>query len=272
MLDIYTYTEAHSFMKDAWLEKKKRNANFSITAWSKKLGFENSSPLSLTLKGKRSLPKKYIPRVIETLELDPKEALYFEALVELSRSKTDEQKEYYLEQMQRLSPTGHRIVTSVDEYNTLSDPLSTAILEMSGLKGFRSQAKWIHERVRLNVTLENVEFALNRLERLGLIKKNAQGEIEKTHQNLKTEDDLSDLATKHFHQRISHFASKQVYEQSVEEREYQSYAFNMKRKDMERAKDRIRKFLDDFFTEFEAPENEGDETFQFNVQLFKLTK
>ncbi|MCB9082710.1 MAG: TIGR02147 family protein [Bdellovibrionaceae bacterium] len=273
MLSIYSYSEASQFLRDAWKEKKKRNPAFSMSAWAKQLGLENSSPLSLAFKGKRSLPKKYLPQVVQTLGLSGEEGLYLEALVDLSKAKTTPQRLFYLNRLKKLAPESELSRQVVDEYKFLSEPLHTAIIEMTDLKNFRPDPKWIHQKLRLSATLDEVTEALGRLIELKLLKQDfSSGKLYKTHAFLTTENDVADLGTKKFHEAISKFAAEQVYEQSLDEREFGSYSFNLKKGQMSKAKKKIRKFLDEFFQEFEAPAGEGDDTYQFNVQLFRVTK
>lgn len=273
MLSVYNYTEACQFLRDAWKEKKKRNPAFSMSAWAKQLGLENSSPLSLAFKGRRSLPKKYLPQIIQTLDLSSEEGIYLEALVDLSKAKSASQRLFYLNRLRKLAPESELSRQTVDEYKFLSEPLHTALIEMTDLKGFRPDPKWIFKRLLLPATLEEIAEALGRLVELKLLKQDfSDGRLYKTHAFLTTPDDVADLGTKKFHEAISQFAAQQVFVQSLDEREFGSYCFNLKKGQMAKAKKKMRKFLDEFFQEFEAPAGEGDETYQFNVQLFRVTK
>lgn len=273
MLSIYNYTEVHEFLRDSWKAKKKRNPAFSMTAWAKQLGLENSSPLSLAFKGKRALPKKYLPEVVRSLELNGDEGLYLEALVDLSKARTPEQRLFYLKRLNELSPVEGFDNNTVQEYKYLSDPIHTAIIEMTGLKGFRCDPRWIKNKLRFSVTIEEVEEVVNRLVDLNLLKNDpSQKVFIKTHKNLTTEHDVADLATKNYHKNISLFAAEQIFEQSVTEREFGSYTFNLKKNQMPKAKELIREFLNHFFNELEAETNASSDTYQFNVQLFKVTE
>lgn len=273
MLSIYNYTEVHKFFKDSWKEKKKRNPAFSMSAWAKQLGLENSSPLSLAFKGKRALPKKYLPDVVRSLGLSGDEGIYLEALVDLSKAKTPEQRLFYLKRLEELSPVEGFDNSTVEEYKYLSDPLHTVILEMTDLKGFRFDPRWIKNKLRLNVSLEEVQDALNRLVELKLLTADkGPKKVKKTYKNLTTENDVADLGTKTYHKNISEVAAEQVFEQELKEREFGSYTFNLKKGSMPKAKNLIREFLNNFFNEMEAEPNESNDTYQFNVQLFKMTK
>jgi uncharacterized protein (TIGR02147 family) len=272
MLEVYSYSELHTFLRDAWLSKKGRNQAFSLSAWARQLGFENSSPLSLALKGKRNLPKKYLPLVIKSLDLNSDQATYLEGLFDLAKAKSTEERLFYFRQLQKLAPKKLKN-TTVDEFKSLSEPIYGLILEMSALKGFQTDPYWIQKRIKMSVDIHQVSEAIQRLVKLELLKIEEKPRcFKKTHKDISTENDISDLATKEFHKAVSQLAAKAVAEQDVNTREFQSFTFNIRNKDLKKAKEKIRKFLDEFLVEFEAPEGEGDESYQLNVQLFSMTK
>lgn len=273
MLSIYNYTEFHKFLRDAWEEKRDKNPNFSMTAFAKKLGLENSAPLSLALRGKRGLPKKYLPQVISSLDLTQDEAIYLEALSDLSRAKTPEQKVLYLERLKKISPKNYLPDNTVEEFKFLSDPLHATLLEMTALKDFKPDPEWIQQKLALKYSLFEITDAFHRLKDLGFIEQDEKTKkIKKKQQHLRTPDDVADLGTQQFHKKSIGWAKNAVSSQPVDEREFHSYAFNIKKKEMKKAKEQIRKFLDQFFEEFEAPDGEGDSTVQLNVQLFRMSK
>ncbi len=272
MLDIYKYTEFHIFLTDAWKEKRSRNRAFSMTAWARQLGLENSSPLSLAFKGKRALPKKYLPQIIKTLGLDMNQASYLEALLDLSRAHTPEQKLLYLNRLKELAPGEAFNAKIVDEFKYLSDPLHGAIIEMTDLKTFKNDPEWIQARLQTPASLQEISETLERLVSLNLLRMDELGKLVKTHKHLTTEQDVADLGTQNYHKAVSDLAGKAVFEQDVSEREFDSYSFNLNKEKLKTAKARMRQFVNDFLKECEAQPGDGDETFQLNLQLFKLTK
>jgi uncharacterized protein (TIGR02147 family) len=272
MLDIYKYTEFHKYLTDAWREKRSRNAAFSMTAWAHQMGLENSSPLSLAFKGKRALPKKYLPQIIRTLNLDSQQGQYLEALLDLSRAKTPEQKLLYLERLKQISPSADIGGQTVEEFKYLSDPLHGAIIEMTDLKGFTEDAAWIQARLYYNVSIAEVTEAIERLVQLKLLKRGENGKLVKTHVHLTTPQDVADLGTQNYHKSVSEMAAVALFNQEITRREFNSYSFNMDRAKMAKAKKAMRQFINDFLNEFEAKPGEGDETYQLNLQLFQISK
>jgi uncharacterized protein (TIGR02147 family) len=272
MLNIYNYTEFHTFLTDAWRDKKARNRSFSMSSWAKQLGLENSSPLSLAFKGKRALPKKYLPQVIHSLDLDTNQAAYLEAMLDLFRARTPEQKLFYMGRLKALSPSSELNSEIVEEFKYLCDPIHSAIIEMTDLKTFKMDPAWVQSRIAHKVSLVDVEEAIKRLQDLKFLKLDESGKLKKAHRNLISPPDVADLGTQNYHKAICEIASQAVGDHDILTREFNSYSFNMRDSDMNRAKSVLRKFLNDFFSEFEAKPGEGDDVYQLNLQLFKMSK
>ena len=67
-------------------------------------------------------------------------------------------------------------------------------------------------------------------------------------------------------------AAEEVFKQDVAEREYNSMSFNIKEDKVAEAKLRLREFVQDFISEFQANPDESELTYQINNQFFKLDK
>ena len=80
------------------------------------------------------------------------------------------------------------------------------------------------------------------------------------------------MGVKKFHQKMSIIASEQVMEQEVNEKEFNSMSFNIKKEQIAEAKIRLRDFVNEFISEFQARPEESDLTYQINSQFFRLNK
>lgn len=271
MLSIYSYTDISLFLRDSLEFKKTCNSSFSLRAWARTLGFKNNTPLSLMLAGKRGVPKKYIPLFIQNLKLNKKEGTYFEALVDLSRSKTEDEKVFCHEKLVSLSPRAHAKVKEIETYHFLRNPLHMVLLEMTALKNFETDPKWIQERLSFKASKNEIINSLDRLHQLGLLKIN-QGKIEKTNEHIETSKDIATKAIQEYHKNISQIACNSLEDQPVLEREFNGYCFNIDPKSLPKAKEKIRSFIREFIDEFESKSGEGQETYQLSSQFFRLTR
>lgn len=271
MLDVFRYSDPCQFLHDAWKAKNAANPGFSLRAWSKKLGFGNSAPLSLMLGGKRPIPKKYLPAFIAHLDLSPSEGVFLEALVDCRQAKTPEAKQYYYQRLRGLSPSSPVNMVELEHFKFLEDPLHTVILEMTDLAAFDADPKWIQGRLRIKRSVSEIREALKRLMSLKLLRKEADGTLRKCQAHLATKSDILDEAVTLYHQGVSELAAEQVTQQHVLMREFNAFAMNIAEKDLPKAKRMIREFADQFIREIESKPSDGDETYQLNLQFFSVT-
>jgi len=271
-LSVYEYEDPSCYLKDAWAEKKKKNPSFSMRSWAKNLGFSNNTVLSLILNGKRPVPARHIPQFIESLDLSKAEGLYLETLIAFKNAKSAKEKSYFADRMNELNNGQPFKMFEIESFKFLSNPLHALIIEMTALKNFKPDPKWIVPKLRIKATLSEVSEAIKRCQALGFIKKTPQGTWEKSQAHISNRVDVVDSGSQEYHKNVSLLAAQEVSKQTIQNREFNGYALNFNVKDLPRAKKSIRKFIADFIEEYESPTKKGEETYQFNVQLFALTQ
>jgi uncharacterized protein (TIGR02147 family) len=271
MLSIYNYQDPAKYLSDAFEQKRLKNPAFSLRSWAMQLGMKSHGPLHAMLKGQRNIPKKYVPLLIKSFKMEKKEANYFEALIDLQRSKSIEEKEMYSERLKAMGPKETREVSEVEAYKFFSEPMHGFILELSQQKGFKSTLGYIKSKLVQNTNLKSIEDILARLESLGLLVKEGNKLVKKV-QHIYTTKDVMNLAVREYHKKLCHLASEQIETQSVETREYNGVCFNIKKSDIPKIKKSLRELSDQIIQEYEMSDGEGDETYQLNVHFFALTK
>ncbi|MBT4790220.1 MAG: TIGR02147 family protein [Halobacteriovoraceae bacterium] len=137
MDSIYDYLDATDFLNDKFKELQKERPSFSLRAWAKHLDMKSHGPLHAILKKQRMIPKKLVPKLIKTLKIDKNEVKYLEALVDFQRAKSIEEKEFYKEQLAKLSPTPLREINDLEAYKYITDPIHITLAEMTQLKNFK---------------------------------------------------------------------------------------------------------------------------------------
>jgi uncharacterized protein (TIGR02147 family) len=138
---------------------KRRNPRFSLRSFAVKLGI-NHSTLSQVLRGKRRLSARGLEIAGKRLGLSD-EAI--RAYVASSRKKTNTK-----------VPTEeiHKVHLHLDTFQLLSAWQHYAILELLRLRGFKADSRWIAST--LGIAVEDVNIALQRLLRLGLLEMTAR--------------------------------------------------------------------------------------------------
>ena len=271
VISIYNYLEPANYLKDRLAILKDEIPGFSLRAWSKHLGMKSHGPLHAILNKQRRIPKKLVPIFIKTLKLDKQELRYFEILVDFQRSKTPQEKEFYLDRLRQLSPKPLREINDLEAYKYITDPIHIILAELTQLKSFKDDPVWIKQHFRLNQNLRDIENIINRLKSLGVIEAAGKKMLKPVkHKYTKFEIESADI--QNYHKTCSKMAIDQISKQNVEEKEFNAIAFNIKKKDLPKMKEQIREFINTLVDNYEAGAHQGDETYQLNLQLFSLSK
>lgn len=270
-MNIFDYIDPAAYLKDHLKEVKQRNSAFSLRAWAYQLGMKSHGPLHAILNNQRNIPKKLVPTLIKSLKLEAKNAEYFEVLVDLQRSKSSDERELYLEKLEKLSPTPLREIEDIEAYKVITDPTHIILGELTQLKEFSSASGWIKQRLRPSINMKELEEAYERLLKLGIIKEQ-RGRCIKSVEHIYTKYEIESKTIQAYHKYCAMLAIDEIAKQPIEQREYNAIALNIKTKNLPKIKEKIREFVNELVDEFEAKPHQGDETYQLNTQFFALTK
>lgn len=271
MISIYQYTDPCPYLRDQYEERKRKNASFSIRSWAKMLQLKHHNSLFEMLNGKRKISPKIIPNLIKNLKLDRNEAAYLYQLTNLQRSKSMEEKEIILEKISSMTKEKKLPAKLIDSFKMLQDPIHIIITELSSLKDFSSDPKWIKKKLGFNTSIQEIEAVIERLISFGLMKRDENGNLVKTNEHTYTKCDVLDLGIQAYHVSVMNLASKAIKNQLLEDREYNAFCVNIQKHRLPEIKKFIRDFTFDFIAEFEAKNGTGTDTYQLNTQFFNLT-
>jgi uncharacterized protein (TIGR02147 family) len=132
----------------------RRNPRFSLRSFAKQLGVDHST-LSQVLRGRRRLSARALEAVGKRMGLS-EEAI--RAYAQSSRKKTSSK---------RLPEDLKSFHVDIDTFQLLSIWHHSAILELIHMQGFKTDSRWIANT--LGIAVEDVNIALQRLLRLGLL-------------------------------------------------------------------------------------------------------
>jgi uncharacterized protein (TIGR02147 family) len=262
-MSVFSYTDPAPYLSDAFAQKKKKNPSFSIRSWAKSIGLESHTPLNLAMTGKRSLSRKHIPALIESLGLNKKEALYFENLVNLSGAKTDAEKRHLLQSLNSARPRNTVSTHEMTHYEVIRDPLHSVLIEMTQLRDFEWNATWIAKRLRRSQPKKIIEAAMQRLIECGLVKV-SDTKVTRVHDFATTTPDLKNLAAQEYHAAVCDLAKEALKSQEVHNRQFNGVAFGIQKTKLPAAKERIREFVKAFCQEFESESCAAEEVYQLN--------
>ncbi len=240
-----------------YARRKKKNPGFSLRAYAKFLNLQ-APTLSAVLKNKRPLPGKAAEQVATRLGLrglEKKqflESAYFrgEAKEILATLKTPKE-----------------ILDSELHYKIIAEPEYYAIFSLLELKNAKHDPYWIAQR--LGCSVGKIQTALEGLLKSGLLTKEGN-KFKKKPIRLSTTEDVQSRALRDSHRAALKQAAESLDAVDVSLRDLSSIYFPANLKRLPEAKKLIRDFRKQLAALFQ--EDENDEVYVLNTQLFPLTK
>ena len=241
------------FLQDALINGRLRNPSYSLRALAQKAGLSPAA-LSEILKGKRRISIKRATKILMKMNANP------------------EQLQKILLGMNKINShsltTANQHKLSIDQFYLIAEWYHFAILSLSETENFNDNSYWISKR--LNVPVNTVVKALERLERLKLLKRNHNGRLIPSELQLFTPDEISHRGLKQQHAEILNKCLNSLEHDSIEKRDFLGVTMTLNPKDLPLAKKLLRKFVVKFCNQLE--EGEKKEVYRLNIQFIPLSK
>ncbi|MGZ3774237.1 MAG: TIGR02147 family protein [Pseudobdellovibrionaceae bacterium] len=270
-LSINQFTDYRSFLVAYVQDMKRTKKNWSCGAWTQTLGLKTTSSITKILNGERDPGPQITERLIRYFKFDTKQAQYFRDLVKLQKIKNDPRLSVLLmEKMGKDHPDSKLRIIDDKSFQVISNWYYLAVREFCRMHSFKEEAEWISEEFLFKVTSREIVTAIKTLLELGLLVRNAKGYLCLAEGRLNTTNDISNEAIKRYHEQMLENAKGAIRIVPPGEREITSTTLVMRSANIEKAKELIRDFKNNFEKLME--EDSGDRVFQIQIQLFPLTK
>ncbi|WP_413558947.1 DUF4423 domain-containing protein [Bdellovibrio sp. HCB209] len=230
--------------------RQTRNSSYSLRAFARDLGI-GSTTLSDVMGDRRSLSKSNLEKVMERLLVSPleRELLWAEYRQGSSKVEIDE-----------------RLLMEEDTFRLIADWHYLAIMNLAKLSENRASPLWIAKR--LGITEQEADQALERLLRMGLVKKNRTRLVRTD--KFQTSKDVPSSAIRKHHSQNLHLAEQSLHRDSVDQRQFYSMTVAVNPAKLPLVQDVIfkaRKKVEDLLQDGPL-----SEVYTFSFQLFPLTK
>ncbi len=269
-LNIYEYTDFRKFLSDRLKELKKLDNRYSLRFLSDRIGLSSKSHLKMVADGSRNLSMPLASKLGRAIGLADPEASFFTSLVRYGQAKSTAEQEAALEELRRKRKfiDVHRL--ELDHFDYLSDPLALTLREMVTFPDFKEEPKWIMERLPMKATPKVIREAIEKLIRLGLIRRDGKGQLTVSNLHHSTGDGFKSVALKRFYENTFKQAADSL-RQSPERRHLGGLTMAISRRSYEQ----IISLYKDFNAQVRAiadDDNDADQVYQLIVSLFPMTR
>ena len=252
-------------LNEALVQARMRNPAYSLRAFAKKLALSPAA-ISEILNGKRKVSKKMAARIAAKLALDPEASRSL--LDGFSPPDTAAQTHTSLHSLPDSGAVISRQELDMDQFKLIADWYHFAIHSLAQTRDFRDDPKWIARRLGLRIP--DVKAALERLERLGMLKRTSYGKLRPTDSAYATPDEIASLAAKRAHAQHFELARRSLEEDPVHQRDITGIIMAIDPDQLPLAKQMIRTFGHQLSTVLKT--EKPTEVYSFCVQLIPLTR
>lgn len=258
MLPPKTYTSFRLWLQKEFTDRCRRNGRYSLRAFAKLLQMEPSS-VSQILSGKRIASQKVVSQICARLSVAPEQAQAFQQEI-LKRKKRIDTAEL---------ASHDYFQVNADIFAVIADWYHYAILELTFVREFKSNPKWI--ATKLGISATEATLAIERLKRLGLIEEKNKKLVKTTAHLTNGPDGFTAPALRELQRQLLQKAIDAIDECAPEEKDITSMTMAIDPLKLPEARAKIRNFRRELCGFLETS---GHQTRVYNlgVQLFPLSK
>lgn len=261
-MDTTTTIQAKDFrarLQQELINRCRKNPSYSLRSFAKALQIQ-SSALTEMLNGKRTITKKSIEKLGFIMGLSLEEMNFY-----LSQGKKSPQ------EVENSESQAHYRQLNLDQYSLISDWYHYAIIELIKVESFRPDNTWIAKA--LGLTKSQVNIAVERLLRLGLIEQTESGDLKDTSSGFSTNiaSNLTSTGSKQLQKQILEQSIEALMNVPLEERNHTSMTMAIDPKHLPEAIKRLTKFRRELCEYLESQGN-PTEIYQLSLSLFPITQ
>ena len=203
---LRSYHDYREMLQEEFENRLKRNPRYSLRAFARDLD-ASPSRINEVLNYKRGLSRVLASRMAKNLGLTKQETEIFLHQVDATHGRGPAVRARAKKFLKKSRDT-RTPALQVDTFKIIADWYHYAILELTKVSGFQSNAAWIAERLDLPVTV--IDPAVRRLMRLGLLVDHGGAWVAADSQTFSTNNVPSSGLKKH-HEQILQKAQKSIY-------------------------------------------------------------
>ncbi|MDB5106528.1 MAG: hypothetical protein JWP91_4217 [Fibrobacteres bacterium] len=270
MNDIYSYSDYRVFLKDFYDRQKAGRSRYSYRTMAESAGINSSPYFKFVIEGKRNLSKATIMKTVKALELDEREAEYFENLVFFNQAKTAEEKNIHFDRLISSRKAREFPLIKKDQLEYFREWHHCVVRELAVMADFGDDFARLGKLVHPPITAAEAEASVDLLLELGLLTK-AEGRYKQAEPILTTGHGVSDYQVIRYQIRMMQLAAEAFERSRAGERMTSSSTMGVSLVTFERVVRKIRDFRAHLM-EMVNQDAHPEKVFQLNMSLFPLSR
>jgi uncharacterized protein (TIGR02147 family) len=270
-INIFEYINYRKYLTD-WREaEKKANPGLSHEYLNAKLGQNNRTFFSNIESDRKNIGSQTVNKLIALIGLKSIEANYFRALVGHGQSTTDEDKEYYLEQIVTLNNTPYTIIDKAT-YSFYKEWYHSSIRALLDVIDTKDDVAQISDLLYSRVTPEQVRDSIKLLKSLGLIAPDKLGFLKPTQKILITKESVRHELLHRFQVANSRLLGEILKKDEPCTHDSTQMAISVSRKGFDRIMKRVNQLRSEIRSIAHKDEEKANRVYKIAIHLYPESK
>ena len=268
--DIFQFTDFRAFLHSRYEAEKRANPGFSHRFIADTVNASSSGWFSDVVKGRITLTGTFLVKLIKLFSLKPNEAEFFETLVHYAQAGSLEEKNRHMEKILSFKELKVDILGK-DKFEYYSKWYFAAIRELLLFQPFRGDYATLARQLSPSIRPPQAKKAIELLERLELIAKDANGIYRPTSSILKKDGAFKSIHLQNFLKTNMELGIEALDRYPKEERDISALTLALEPKDFEKAREEIKAVRKRLLALSEKP-GLKKKVYQCNFQVFPMTR
>jgi uncharacterized protein (TIGR02147 family) len=273
MPDLFSYTDYRHYLADCYREYKNRNRVFTYQMFAEKAGFPNRGFIHNVITGQKNLSSSSAVKISQALELNAKEADYFENLVAFNQAKTLRERNYFFVKLNAIrgNRPGGALVreTRREQYDFYSAWYIGAVRSLIDMHPFKDDFHRLARMLFPPIKPREAQRAVMVLENLGMIRKKRDGYYTVSDKTITAGREIVQLGLQNFQLQTMELAKKAFQDLPKDKRHISGLTLGISGKTYEAICREIDEFRSKLLALAEA-DDEADAVYQVNFHLFPI--
>ncbi len=277
--NLYEYLDYRQYLRDFYNYKKNENANYSLAVFARKAQFPVRNYLKRVMDGERPVSSENLPKFCLGLELDPKEALFFESLVAFNQAKNPVTQNHYFSQLQKklvrtkVSDSKELDLEYFDVFNNWYVIPLLEILEIErNIQLDQYDFTQISKKFYLKLSPKEIKDAFLLLVKVGLVEIDTNNNLKKAFKETRFSKNFKNILIRNYHNQMMDIAKSYIMDSDLNTRSLKALSLAVSKNDLNEIQNRIDQFFKDLNHEFSNKEETKTDIIQINLQKLILTK
>jgi len=269
MVSVYDYFDYQAFLRDYFDDRKRQHSWFSYRYFAAKISMDHSNLIKAFL-GKRHISQRNALSIADFLRFTANEKAYFTTLVQFNKCGDTKKSKALFENLLALKNLTLKKIEP-HQYDFYRKWYHTAVYSLLDYYDFRGNFTALASELSPPITVRQARESISLLEKLQLIRKDADGRYIQAEKQITTGQKWRSLAIRTFQEEAIKLAIGSLNHHPKNIRDISTLTVSLSKGDMEAIREITEQYRKSIIKVIHES-GPGDTVYQINVQIFPMTR